>query len=118
MKLISFNCRGLASPQTKSALKRLVYLHQPKVVLFQETLANELSATKTLSTLFLGWDFLGLDTRGRSRGLAIGWCSRSIKLLKSWFFDSRMGIEVQVEGFGLEIKIINAYGPHIDQIPF
>jgi hypothetical protein len=75
-------------------------------------------ATKTLSTLFPGWDFLGLDARGRSGGLAIGWCSRSIKLLNSWASDSCLGIDVQVEGLGLEVKIINAYGPHTDRIPF
>jgi hypothetical protein len=66
----------------------------------------------------MGWIFLGLDARGRSGGLAIGWCSRSINILNSWDFDSCLGVDVQVEGLGLEVKIINAYGPHLDKIPF
>jgi hypothetical protein len=109
--------QGFSEPPKKSALKRLVTLHQPKVVLFQETLADELSATKALSTLFLGWAFLGLDACGRSGGLAIGWCSRKINPLNSWASDSCLGIEVQVEGLGMILKIINVYGPHTDMIP-
>jgi exonuclease III len=93
-------------------------LHQPEVVLFQETLADELSATKALSTLFSGWAFLGLDARGRSRGLAISWCSRKINPLNSWASNSCLKIEIQVEGLGLILKIINVYGPHTDKIPY
>jgi len=55
---------------------------------------------------------------GCSGGLVIGWCSRSIKLLNSWAFDSCLGVDVQVEGIGLEVRIINVYGPQSDKIPF
>jgi exonuclease III len=118
MKLLTFNCRGLASPQKKSALKQSVTLHQPDVVLFQETLIDEVMATKILTSLLSGWFFLGLDARGRSSGLVIGWRSRSIKLLNSWAFDSCLGGDFLVEGIGKEIRIINVYGPHTDQNSF
>jgi hypothetical protein len=49
-------------------------------ILFAVTIFQQ----KSLSTLFPGWDFLGLDARGRSGGLAIGWCSRKINPLNSW----------------------------------
>jgi hypothetical protein len=29
-----------------------------------------------------------------------------------------LGVDVQVEGIGLEVRIINVYGPHSDMIPF
>jgi len=38
MKILSFNCRGLAGPLKKSALKRVVALGHPDVILLQETL--------------------------------------------------------------------------------
>jgi exonuclease III len=60
MKILSFNYKGLEIPHKKFSLKRLVSLHQPDVVLFQETLADEVSATKTLSTLF-PWDGFSWD---------------------------------------------------------
>jgi exonuclease III len=91
MKLLTYNCRGLASPQKNPALKRLVTLHQPDVVLFQETLADEITTTKILTSLLSGWNFLGMDARGRSGGLVLGWRSRSIKLLNSWDLDSCLG---------------------------
>ena len=40
MKLMSFTCRGLASPIKKSSLRRLVDLNQPDIVLFQETMGT------------------------------------------------------------------------------
>jgi exonuclease III len=118
MKLLTFNCRGLVSPPKKSALKRLVLLNQPDIVLLQETLADEDTTTKLLSTLFSGWSFLGLDARGRLGGLAIGWRARSIKLINSWAFDSGIGGDFLVEGIGKEFRIINVYGPHTDQSSF
>jgi exonuclease III len=41
MKLISLNCRGLASPSKHLSLQRLLELSQPDVVLLQETLGEE-----------------------------------------------------------------------------
>jgi hypothetical protein len=110
--------QGFGESPKKSALKRLVIIHQPDVVLFQETLADEAMATKILTSLFPGWFFLGLDARGRSGGLVIGWRARCIKLLNSWAFDSGLGGDFLVEGIGKVIRIINVYGPHTDQISF
>jgi exonuclease III len=118
MKLLSFNCRGLASPSKKSALKRLVTLHQPDVIFLQETLADERTTTQALMSLFPGWAFLGLDARGRSGGLVIGWNSRKIKLLNSWASDSCLGLEVLVEGLGMTLKLLNIYGPNTDKTHF
>ena len=38
MKLMSLNCRGLAGPQKISALRRVIELEHPDVVMLQETL--------------------------------------------------------------------------------
>jgi exonuclease III len=40
MKLLSFNCRGLASPSKKIALHRLVESTQSDIILLQETLGD------------------------------------------------------------------------------
>ena len=37
MKLISFNCHGLVGPHKRSALKRVVGLEHPDILLLQET---------------------------------------------------------------------------------
>ena len=38
MKIMSFNCRGLASPLKKPALQKVVDLEHPDIMLLQETL--------------------------------------------------------------------------------
>jgi exonuclease III len=118
MKFLTFNCRGLVSFLKKSALKRLVLANQPDFVLLQETLADKEMTTKLLSALFPGWYFVGLDARGRSGGLVIGWRARRSKLLNSWAFDSALGGDFLVEGIGKELRIINVYGPHTDRSTF
>ena len=101
MKLLSFNCQGLASPPKKSALKRLVTLHQLEVVLLQEMMANEHTTTQSLSTPFLGWAFLGLDACGRSGGLVIGWLSINIKPLNSSALEQILVLEMVTLTFSL-----------------
>jgi len=46
---------------------------QPDVILLQETMGSSGDVQKLLQTLLLGWDFLAMDARGRSGGLATGW---------------------------------------------
>ena len=38
MKIMSFNCRGMAGPHKRSALNRVVSLEHPNISLLQETL--------------------------------------------------------------------------------
>jgi hypothetical protein len=69
MIILSFNCRGLANPSKKLAIKRLVDLHQPSVLLLQETMMEGEKTMLTLSFSLLGWDFSATDVIGHSRGL-------------------------------------------------
>jgi exonuclease III len=93
MKVLSFNCRGLASPHKKYSLKRLLTTQQPDVLLLQETMVDSTTTSTTLVTLLPGWHFEGIDAFGRSGGLITGWHSRSIKLLNSWALNSCLGVD-------------------------
>jgi hypothetical protein len=48
--------RDLANPSSKLAIKRLVDLHHPSVILLQETMQGD-KAINSLSPILLGWDF-------------------------------------------------------------
>jgi exonuclease III len=61
MKLLSFNCRGLAGPHKKYALHRLVESSHPDILLLQETMGEEATIIPWLRALFKNWDFVGLD---------------------------------------------------------
>lgn len=77
MNIISFNCRGLVSPHKKSSLKHLVMRIGPDVLYLQETLGSSEAITDSFQSLLPGWEFLVLDAKGRSGGLATSWHSTS-----------------------------------------
>jgi hypothetical protein len=67
MKLLSFNCRGVASPSKKISLHRLVESTQSNIQMLHETLGDALLVVPLLEKLFKGWNFIRLDekvTRG------------------------------------------------------
>jgi exonuclease III len=41
MKILSFNCRGLAGPLKRNSFYRLVELNQPDIMLLYETMGEE-----------------------------------------------------------------------------
>ena len=94
MKVMSFNCRGLASPLKKSSLRRLVELNQPDVILLQETLGCSEEVVRGLETLLSGWKFVAVDAKGRSGGLASGWKVQSCRCDCSWGIYSGVGLAV------------------------
>ena len=71
MKILSLNRRGLESPSKKLALKRLVQLHNPHILLLQETVGQEEVIGTFLINPFMHMKFISEDARGYSRGIAL-----------------------------------------------
>jgi exonuclease III len=94
MKIMSFNCRGLAGALKKPALKRVVTTEHPDVLLLQETMGVGDEIKTSLELLLPGWVFTTVDALGRSGGLATGWNSHNVQVLNSWGLDSGLGITV------------------------
>lgn len=118
MKLLSFNCRGVVSLSKKIALHRLVELTQPDLILLQETLGEAASIILFLEGFLKQWNFLGIDAKGRLGGLAIGWNTRTVKLLNSWGFDSGLGINIYQEDLGRCFTVLNVCGPTQERIHY
>jgi exonuclease III len=70
MKIMSFNCRGLAGALKKPTLKRVITTEHPDVLLLQETMGVGEEVKSSLELLLLGWVFITVDAMGRSGGLA------------------------------------------------
>jgi exonuclease III len=83
MKLLSFNCRGLASPSKHLALQPLLEIAQPDVFLLQETLRGKEVIVRLLEKTQKGWSFFGSNATGRSGGLAMGWNPKKKNLVNS-----------------------------------
>ena len=118
MKIMSFNCRGLAGPVKKSAFIRVLTLEHPDVILLRETLGVGEVIQERLESWIPGWSFVTLDARGRSGGLAVGWKNRCVKLINSWGTEAVLGVEVFSEELGMSLLVINVYGPYINRVPF
>lgn len=74
MKILSWNCRGLGTPEAVPVLRNLVRFHHPDVVFLIEMLATKTHVEKVRRRL--GFESaLSVDKVGRSGGLALLWRS-------------------------------------------
>ena len=51
-------------------------------------------------------------------GLAIGWNSRSVKVLNVWGMESVLGISIKSLDMVDTFDVINIYGPYLNRILF
>jgi hypothetical protein len=56
-----------------------------------------------------------VDAKGRSGGLATGWCLKSCKCDRIWGFDSGIGLNMYSTELGHSLLLINIYGPYVDR---
>jgi hypothetical protein len=56
--LLSLNCRGLANPSMKLALKRFVEVHKLPIIFLQETMMTHNKAINYLASSLPRWDIL------------------------------------------------------------
>ena len=79
MIFISYNCRGLASQPKKLALRELVRVHSPDVLMLQETLGKGEEVIGLLTKLLPGWLFQTLDANGRNGGVVTGYKAGNLR---------------------------------------
>lgn len=111
MKILSFNCRGLANPEKKLALKHLLLSNLVDVILLQETLSKAEMVIPILSSWLPGWTFHALDVSGHSGGIAAGFKNSTINLKNIWGGGGFLGADIYSKDLEEELRIINVYGP-------
>ncbi len=115
MKLLSSNFQGIASPEIKLALRRLLKFEHIDVVFLQETLGLAEAITHHLESMLPGWFFQALDVNGHSGGIVLGYNPRSIKLCNIWGDIEYIGADIFSFDLGTNIRLINVYGPFHDR---
>lgn len=115
---LSYNCRGLANPKKRLALKRLIYESKCDIIYLQETLCTSEAAVRSLQTLLPGWILHGLDACGRSGSLVIGINPRKSRPLSIWGGRGFLGMDIFMGDLGIPIRIINIYGPNQNRLSF
>ena len=92
MKVLSLNCRGLASTWKKLSIKRLISVQKSDVVLFQETLGPESTVTGPLKNTIKNFEFIARDARGHSGGQVIGWNPNVVNCIYTWRLYLGLGL--------------------------
>ena len=118
MILLSYNCRGLASPHKKLSLKRMITLLGPQIILLQEMMGPRDLVKEALESWFPGWAFEAVDAAGRLGGVAIGWLTSMIRCDNFWGFRAGIGVEVYSRDIDRVFFVVNIYGPYQEQLPF
>ena len=118
MKIMSLNCWGLAGPQKRSALRRVVDLDCTDILPLQETMRVGVGIKVRLESWLGGWIFETLDVKGHSGGLEIGWNARIVSTLNVWGMDSVLGMSFRALEMVGTFDVVNIYGPYLNRIPF
>ncbi|GLJ56609.1 hypothetical protein SUGI_1239030 [Cryptomeria japonica] len=114
MKVVSWNVRGLNSPNKRRIVKRCISSYSPKLALLQETkLGNEDLASFGKQ---LGFRMIkGAPTNGASGGLSIIWDPQNIIFSLMESHCNWMSGRVTILKHYLDLVIINVYGPILNE---
>eukprot|EP00253_Pinus_taeda_P013368 PITA_13368 len=118
MKFLSFNCRGIASPPKKLAHGRLLTSNLVDIIFLQETLCSAETLITILNSWMPNWTFHALDATGRSGGISIGFCNKSVDIINIWGDRGYIGADIYASSLETEVHIINIYGPCLDRENF
>lgn len=61
--------------------------------------------------MLLGWLVHALDVNRRSRGVEMGYSTRTIKLCNIWGGTSHIGANIYSFELVTDVRLINVYGP-------
>jgi hypothetical protein len=56
-----------------------------------------------------------VDAKGRSGGLATGWCLKHCNCERIWGFESGIGLNIFSVELGCSLTLVNIYGPYADR---
>ena len=73
MKYISWNCRGLGSTLKEDAMRDLIRIHKPEILLVHETKMEEPAILQVGKKFWKKGTGIGNNSRGASEGIATFW---------------------------------------------
>ena len=87
MRYISWNCRGLGSNQKEEALKDIIRINKPDVLLVQETKMEESILYQVGQAICKKGPAIAISSKGASGGIATFWDSTKFDLIKEEHSD-------------------------------
>ena len=111
MKLASYNCRGFGRRIKEEALKDLIRMSNPKILLIQETKMEQQDFLQESKAFWRKGQGIAISARGASGGLGTFWDTSKYDLISSeacmhWVFTSLLHKEM-----GRLVSLFNLYVP-------
>jgi exonuclease III len=111
MQFVSWNCRGLGSKIKEEALRDLVRLARPEVLLIQETKLEEEEFLRVSNVFWKKGPGRAVSARGASGGLATLWDSSKIELVEEAATTHWLFTKLLHKGSGHLVSLFNLYVP-------
>ena len=109
MQFVSWNCRGLGSNSKEEAVKDLVRMSSPEILLIQETKMEEPKTIQASKKFWKKGDGRAVSARGASGGLATFWNSTMFDLLEEYRTIHWLFTKFQHRALGHQISLFNIY---------
>ena len=68
-----------------------------------------------LELMLKDWNFVLVDSKGRSGGLLLGWTTRNFHLLNAWALRSGLCVVLYSIELQMDLCFVNIYGPYMDR---
>ena len=111
MRYISWNCRGLGSALKEEAMKDLVRIHSPEILLVQETKMEETATLQAGNKFWKKGPGIANSSRGASGGIATFWDSNLYDLEAEERTLHRVFTKLIHKNSGRIVSLFNLYIP-------
>jgi len=110
MQYVSWNCRGLGSSLKEEAIRDLVRVLRPEVLLIQETKMEDEALLRARNSFWKTGPGRAVSARGASGGLATFWDSAKLDLVEEGTTHC-LFTKLYHKGSGHFVSIFNMYVP-------
>jgi len=111
MKYVSWNCRGLGSRLKEEAVKDIVRIYSPEILLIQETKLEELLLLQSSKVFWQKGQGRAVSARGASGGIATFWNSAIYDLIQEKSSPHWLFTQLLHKDSGQKVSMFNLYAP-------
>eukprot|EP00253_Pinus_taeda_P022475 PITA_22475 len=111
MKYVSWNCRGLGSRSKEEALKDIVRVYSPEILLIQETKMEDLPLLQTSKVFWKKGQGRAVSARGASGGIATFWNNDMYDFLQEKSSHHWLLTQLLHKESGQQVSMFNVYAP-------
>eukprot|EP00253_Pinus_taeda_P003998 PITA_03998 len=111
MKYISWNCRGLGDRLKEEALKDIVRMYSPEILLIQETKLEDVLLLQASKAIWHKCQGIAVNDRGASRGIASFWDSSKYDLIHEECCPHWLLTKLVHKESGHQVSMFNLYAP-------